>query len=97
MQVDLFLLHKGSVRAQELPLRMFLGLETFLLVDHFDPKFSLRSVKLVFTILSKKLLLLSYGGLHFRLKEATRRKTFRLIYDKAVDNLNYSRFLQRLR
>ena len=54
-------------------------------------------MKLVFTTLSKKLHLLSYGGLHFRLKEATRRKIWRLIYDKAIDNLNYSRYLQRLR
>jgi len=43
-------------------------------------------VKPVFTTLSKKLHLLSHGGLHFRLKEATRRKIFRLICDKVVDN-----------
>ena len=78
MQVDLFLLHKGLVRAQELPLRLFLGLGTFLLTDHFDPKYLLQCVKPVFTTLSKKLHLLSHGGLHFRLKEAMHRKTFRL-------------------
>ena len=83
MQVDLFLLHKGSVRAQELPLRMFLGLETFLLTDHFDPIFLLPCVKPVFTTLSKKLHLLSRGGLQFRLKETTRRRIFRLKGDHA--------------
>ena len=83
MQVDLFLLHKSLVRAQELPLRLFLGLETFLLTDHFDPNYLLQCVKLVFTTLSKKLHSLSHGGLHFRFKETTRRKTFRLKGDHA--------------
>ena len=83
MQVDLFLLHKGLVRAQELPLRLFLGLGTFLLTDHFDPKYLLQCVKPVFTTLSKKLHSLSHGGLHFRFKETTRRKTFRLKGDHA--------------
>ena len=54
MQVDLFLLHKGLVRAQELPLRLFLGLGTFLLTNHFDPNYLLQHVKPVFTTLSKK-------------------------------------------
>ena len=83
MQVDLFLLHKGSVRAQELPLRLFLGLETFLLADRFDPNYLLQCVKPVFTTLSKKLHSLSHGGLHFRFKETTRRRTFRLKGDHA--------------
>ena len=78
MQVDLFLLHKGSVRAQELPLRLFLGLETFLLADRFDPNYLLQRVKPVFTTLSKKLHSLSHGGLLFRFKETTHRRTFRL-------------------
>ena len=83
MQIDLFSLHKGLVRAQELPCVCFLGLETFLLTDHFDPNYLLQCVKPVFTTLSKKLYLLSHGGLHFRLKEATRRRTFRLKGDHA--------------
>ena len=83
MQVDLFLLHKGLVRAQELPCVCFLGLETFLLTDHFDPNYLLQCVKPVFTILSKKLHSLSHGGLHFRFKETTRRRTFRLKGDHA--------------
>ena len=83
MQVDLFLLHKGLVRAQELPCVCFLGLETFLLTDHFDPNYLLQCVKLVFTTLSKKLHSLSHGGLHFRFKETTRRRTFRLKGDHA--------------
>ena len=83
MQVDLFLLHKGLVRAQELPCVCFLGLETFLLTDHFDPNYLLQCVKPVFTTLSKKLHSLSHGGLHFRLKETTRRRTFRLKGDHA--------------
>ena len=83
MQVDLFLLHKGLVRAQELPCVCFLGLETFLLTDHFDPNYLLQCVKLVFTTLSKKLHSLSHGGLHFRLKETTRRKILRLKGDHA--------------
>jgi len=78
MQIDLFLLHKGSVRAQELPLRLFLGLETVLLADRFDPNYLLQRVKTVFTTLSKKLHLLSHGGLQFRFEETTRRRTFRL-------------------
>ena len=71
MQVALFLLHKSLVRAQELPLRLFLGLEIFLLTDHFDPNYLLQCVKPVFTTLSKKLHLLSHGGLQFRFKETT--------------------------
>ena len=78
MQVDLFLLHKSLVRAQELLLRLFLGLVTLLLTDHFDPNYLLQRVKPVFTTLSKKLHSLSHGGLHFRFKETTRRRTFRL-------------------
>ena len=78
MQAALFLLHKNLVRAQELLQRLFLGLETFLLPDHFDPKYLPQYVKPVFTILSKKLPSLSHGGLHFRFKETTRRRTFRL-------------------
>ena len=78
MQVALFLLHKSLVRAQELLLRLFLGLETFLLADRFDPNYLLQCVKPVFTTLIKKLHLLSHGGLHFRFKETTRRRTFRL-------------------
>ena len=54
MQVDLFLLHEGLIRAQELPCVCFLGLEIFLLTDHFDPKILLQCVKPVFTTLSKK-------------------------------------------
>ena len=83
MQVDLFLLHNSLVRAQELSLRLFLGLEIFLLTDHFDPNYLLQCVKPVFTTLSKKLHSLSHGGLHFRFKETTRRKTFRLKGDHA--------------
>ena len=108
MQVDLFLLHKGSFRAQELPLRLFLGLETFLLADRFDPNYLLQRVKPVFTTLSRKLHPLSHGGLHSCLKkprtvepsgskEATRRKIFRLTYNKAVDDLDYSQAQQRRR
>ena len=78
MRIDLFSLHKGSVRAQELPLHLFLGLETFLLADRFDPNYLLQCVKTVFTTLSKNLHPLSHGGLHFRFKETTRRRTFRL-------------------
>ena len=74
-----------------------LGLEIFPFSQPFDPKYLLQYVKLVFTRLSQKLPLLSYGGLCFRLKEAMRRKFFRLMYDKAVDNLSYSRYLQQLR
>ena len=83
MQVDLFLLHNSLVRAQELSLRLFLGLEIFLLPDHFDPKYLPQCVKPVFTTLSKKLPSLNHGGLHFRLKENTRRRTFRLKGDHA--------------
>ena len=83
MQTALFLLHKGLVRAQELLLRLFLGLETFLLTDHFDPNYLLPCVKPVFTTLSEKLHLLSHGGLQFRFKETTRRRTFRLKGDHA--------------
>ena len=78
MQVDLFLLHKGLVRAQELPSHLFLGLETFLLTDNIDPNYLLQCVKLVFTTLSKKLHSFSHGSLHFRFKETTRRRIFRL-------------------
>ena len=77
MQVDLFLLHKALFNAQELPCVCFLGLE-FFLPDHFDPKYLPQCVKPVFTILSKKLPSLNHGGLRFRLKENTRRRTFRL-------------------
>ena len=83
MQVALFLLHKSLVRAQELLLRLFLGLEIFLLTDHFDPNYLLQCVKPVFTTLSKKLHLLSHGGLQFRFKETTRRRIFRLEGDHA--------------
>ena len=78
MQVSLFLLHKNLVRAQELLQRLFLGLETFLLPDYFDPKILLRCVKPVLPYLVKKLQSLSLGGLHFRFKETTRRRIFRL-------------------
>ena len=78
MQVGLFLLHKGLIRAQELPSRLFLGLEILLLADHFDPNYLLQCVKTVFTTLSKKLHPWSHGGLYFRFKETTRRRTFRL-------------------
>ena len=108
MRIDLFSLHKGSVRAQELPLHLFLGLETFLLADRFDPNYLLQRVKPVFTPLSRKLHPLNHGGLHsglrkprtvepFGSKEATRRKIFRLTYNKAVDDLNYSQAHQRLK
>ena len=78
MQVDLLLLHKALFNAQELPCVCFLGLEIFLLPDHFDPKYLPQCVKPVFTTLSKKLPSLNHGGLHFRLKAHTRRRTFRL-------------------
>ena len=97
MYIDPLSLHKGSVQT----------LEIFLLPDHFDPNYLPQCVKPVFTTLSKKLHSWSHGGLHFRLKtravepsdlrEATHRKTFQLTYNQAVDNLNYSRYLQRLR
>ena len=78
MQATLFLLHKSLVQAQELLQRLFLGLETFLFPDHFDPKYLPQCVKPVFTTLSKKLHSLSHGGLYFRLKETTPRRIFRL-------------------
>ena len=78
MQIDPFSLHKGSVQAQELPLHLFLGLEIFLFADRFDPNYLLQRVKPVFTTLSKKLHPLSHGGLLFRFKETTHRRTFRL-------------------
>ena len=53
MQAALFLLHKNLVRAQELLQHLFLGLETFLLSDHFDPKVLLRCVKPVLPRLVK--------------------------------------------
>ena len=83
MQVDLLLLRKALFNAQELPCVCFLGLEIFLLPDHFDPKYLPQCVKPVFTTLSKKLHSLSHGGLHFRLKETTRRKILRLKGDHA--------------
>ena len=83
MQIALFLLHKSLVRAQELPLRLFLGLEIFLLADRFDPNYSLQCVKPVFTTLSEKLHLLSHGGLQLRFKETIRRRIFRLKGDHA--------------
>ena len=53
MQAALFLLHKNLVQAQELLQRLFLGLETFLLPDCFDPKNLLRCVKPVLPHLVK--------------------------------------------
>ena len=83
MQVVLFLLHKILVRAQELPSRLFLGLEILFFCRPLDPNYLPQCVKPVFTTLSKKLHSLSHGGLHFRLKENTRRRTFRLKGDHA--------------
>ena len=78
MQVDLLLLHKALFNAQELPYVCFLGVEIFLLPDHFDPNYLPQCVKPVFTTLSKKLPSLNHDGLHFRLKENMRHRTFRL-------------------
>ena len=54
MQVGLFLLHKGLIRTQELPSRLFLGLEIFFFCRPLDPNYLPQFVKLVFTTLSKK-------------------------------------------
>ena len=83
MQVGLFLLHKGLIQAQELPSRLFLGLEILFFCRPLDPYYLPQCVKLVFTTLSKKLHSLSHGGLHFWFEETTRRRIFRLKGDHA--------------